>query len=187
MSMAFIAFRTTPQCQQHELLCNWVCMSLRYVTCKEEGNFWPQVTKLGKGRTRKQTEASTSQTTGGKTRVVWCCRRSAKAPWGRQLSCWWNQVRGGGGSTCGDMFVSLLLFGPLPLLFFFFSTQNIKSVHQMDTLFPPAHHLPGPLPGKELVSVQQRCCHNNCRKPDMSHLPWEKGGAKVGGGGGGVL
>ena len=64
---------------------------------------------------------------------------------GRQLSCWWNQLRGIGWSYCGDIFISLLPLCTLPLLFF--STQNIRVCAPDGDALSLALHLPGPVPG----------------------------------------
>ena len=65
------------------------------------------------------------------------CRWSSKVPEihsGRQLSCCWNQSRGGGWAFCGDMCVYLLP-SCLLLLIFFFLPRISGFVLQMEMLF----------------------------------------------------
>ena len=50
--------------------------------------------------------------------------------------------------TCLSLLPSCLL------LLLFFSTQNIRVCAPDGDALPLAHYLPGPLPGKELVSAQ---------------------------------
>ena len=63
---------------------------------------------------------------------------------GRQALLLVKQMRGRGWSYCRDM--SCSSYSPLP--------RKAEPVPKIDTLFPTTHHLPGPLPAKELVSVQ---------------------------------
>ena len=79
----------------------------------------------------------------------------------RQQFCLQHQERDNNCScSSGDVFSSLLSFGPLPLLVF----QCIKRVISQDGLTFSAQFLPGPMPEKEQVSIQWRSCGNGCRK-----------------------
>lgn len=79
----------------------------------------------------------------------------------RQQFCLQHQERDNNCScSSGDVFSSLLSFGPLPLLVF----QCIKRVIRQDGLTFSAQFLPGPMPEKEQVSIQWRSCGNGCRK-----------------------
>ena len=129
-----IAFRTL-QHEQHELLCNYVCMSLCCVTSKEEGNLWPQATTLGKGRTGCKLRSLLPKPQVERPELCGVAGdlpgfpEAGSSPVGETR---WGAL----GDHTMEAFLSLCSPSANCPYSFFFPTQNIKSLPQMEMLFP---------------------------------------------------
>ena len=125
-------------------------------------------TKLGKGRVWSQNHYRREQEEGRG------CRLSSKVHWGSLPVCETRRGPAGGQAveTC-----SALCFPSAPSPYSFFEAES--RLQPRRTSPSPAKFLPGPVPGKEHMSIQWRSCGNSCRKVSyITRVIWGRWGGQ---------